>query len=263
MSGIGTKGVGVEKPSNGGMGINPGNVRAKINEVIVTSKMNDKRKKNEITIKMRIETEPVGGDFKGFQIDKDDASKGNYLGKVGTVKASDFAFSTFTFKDKKTGADVTKTDAEQAIGFLRRLAQETVGNQDWFDKDSNYPTWEALGEAFNKEVAFKDVYLNWCIAADKQTNEQGYPVYWLFLPKPDKGFKVFASDKSETPVQKFDSVLHIQGGAPSKPVGGFDPNNIPSAGSGAAGHPLLDDQPGDLPWETGNDDAAAAGLLDA
>jgi hypothetical protein len=264
MSGIGTKGVGVEKVSTGGMSINPGNVRAKINEVTITAKYNEKKTRNEVTVKLRIETEPIGGDFKGFQIDKNDPTQGTFLGRVGTVKASDFPFSTFTFKDKKSGEMITKTDAEQTIAFLRRVAQETVGNQEWFDKDSNYPTWEALGEAFNAEVAFKDVFLNFCLAADKQINEAGYPQYWLFLPKPEKGFKTFGNDTSETPVQRFDPVLHIQGEKSSaKPVGGFTGDNIPTASPGNAEKFMQDEDASDLPWEKNNAPSAADDLLDA
>jgi hypothetical protein len=65
--------------------LEPGNHKVKIVGVKYNP-VNIRGYENAVNLIYVLESEPVGGDFQGFQIDKDDPSKGDHEGRVSWVE---------------------------------------------------------------------------------------------------------------------------------------------------------------------------------
>jgi hypothetical protein len=82
--------------------------------------------------------------------------------------------------------------------------------------------------AFNEDAPFKDMFLDWCIGGQQTTNSEGYPQYYMHLPKWKRGEKQFTMS-GESGLMTYDKVLHlIVKGEAAKTVTAFA---TPSAGS--------------------------------
>lgn len=216
MAGISTKNV---KVGGGSLpkSFAPGNHICKINSIRLDRPPFAKQGEDMYSIVMDLETKPVEN-FEGFFIDKDDESKGRYLGQTGRVKSSKWPYKNSEWNGKKYEM------VDEIIKFIKSLCIE-IGS-DWCDKvDDKYNTIEEFIDGFNADAPYKDVFLEWCIGGQQTTNAEGYPQYFMHLPKWQRGEKLVALP-GDVNIMQFDKVLHVEvkGGEP-KPLNTFDPDS--------------------------------------
>lgn len=202
MGNIQTKHVKVGTGGKNPMSFTPGNRTCKINSITLDRPPFAKSGEVMYNIMMNLETKPIGNGFEGFFIDKDNESKGRYDGQVGRVKSSAFAYKDSEYKGK------TFVMTDEILKFIKTISI-AIGDPDWLDKaDNKYKTIEKLVEGFNSDAPFKDVYLDWCIGGTQDTNEAGYPVYYMNLAKYESGYKQVAPE-GDAHVIPFNKELHI------------------------------------------------------
>jgi hypothetical protein len=210
-----------EKVKGGGFKgkrFNPGNHRCKVNGIYTKEVEDKKNGGTKLQLWITLETEPVGGDFKGWAIDKNDESKGYFLGQVGNVKSNPYGYKSET----KNGVTYVR---EQAVAmFLHILCLEANGSH-WVEE-------------------VNDIYLDWCIGGQKSINDEGYAEYWMNLPKVNKGERVFKNPSKVGNLVAFDEVLHI-----------YIPENQKEIASFGTSEPIAKPETKAEPkWDTEEDD---------
>ena len=168
------------KPGNGvAKIITPGTHVVKINSVLI-EKCHPTilaQSPDAVDVIINVETKPLE-DFVGFQIDKDDASKGNYAGQIGRVKASEWPFKDGV---TKTGHKVSRE--KNLLQFMMNLCINLNVLDWWNNQDGKHDTIEDLYEAFKIEKPFADKWYNATIAGTESVNNAGYPTYYLNVPQ--------------------------------------------------------------------------------
>lgn len=214
MSNLSTKNI-----PTGGEGVSktlePGTSFCKINSISLEE---FKFKPGGLNVMLHLEGEDLGTGFEGFFIDKDRPELGRHKGKVGTVKATEWAFAD---GETKSGIPV-KRDTEM-LKWLKQFCT-SLGCLDWFDnQDEKHPNIESFFTTFNKEKPFAKSFYRFCIAGKEYTNRGGYTAYELFLPKYSKeGVPVEKDDVTVAKLIKFNPSEHIK----KKKV-----ENVPSFGA--------------------------------
>lgn len=183
----------------------PGNHRCKINGIYVKEKEDKKLGGTKLELFLTLETEPIGGDFKGFKIDKDDESKGFLLGQVGNVRSNPYGYKTET-KDGKTYV------RENSIAsFIHILCLEVAGSN-WVEvNDGKFKTFEDFIDGFNAQQPLKDIFIDYAIGGMLYTDDEGYPSYYMNLVKTSKGERAFKNPNKSSygALVQFDTVLHV------------------------------------------------------
>lgn len=214
--------------------IQPGNHTAKINKISVEKGYKD----DMLHVVMNLETTPMGDDFEGFFIDKDNESLGRHLGQVGRVKASDWAFA-----DSTTKGGVAISRDREMLRFLANLCA-ALDCTKWLDaQDDKHDTIQSLYDQFEKDKPYAGKFLNWCIAGKEYKGKQNnYINFDLYLPKFTKTAAPFESvdvPEKDSKLIKFSVSDHIkklkdEGGStvtefgtqnaeiPTAPAGGHD-----------------------------------------
>ncbi len=194
---IQTGGEGVSKT------LEPGNVLAKINGISLDE---FKFKPGAYHIILHLEGEDQGSNFEGFYYDKDRPELGRHKGKIGNVKATEWAFA-----DGETKSGIPVSRDQEMLKFLKQvcIATNTVS---WLDaQDEKHDTIESLFTAFSKDKPFKDEFFAFCIGGKEYTNKGGYTAYDLFLPKFTKdGVSIEKEDASSSKLLKFNPDEHIR-----------------------------------------------------
>jgi len=155
----------------------PGNSKIKINKIYLEVPPFDK---NACTVMIEAEGVEMDPPFEGFNIDRDNPSKGKLKGQAGRIRSSRYAYNsatvgTFTF-DRDT----------QVIRFLNNICTAT-NCMEWLEKeDGKHATIDSLVEKLNTDMPFKDVFFNVCIGGKEFENKGGYTAYDLFFPKFSK-----------------------------------------------------------------------------
>ena len=194
-------------PSGSGMSksILPGAKVLKINSITL-DKVSYKEDAYHLTL--HTETEPVEG-LDGFFIDKDDASKGKYLGQIGRIKAGSFPFSDGT---TKSGIKIERD--RTILQFVKNVATE-LGFYDWFEaQDNKFSSIEEFVLFLDSAKPFKNIYFN-AVVSGKEYEKNGYINYDLFFPKFDKTSKPMEAIKlvdtaNQGALIKFDNEVHIK-----------------------------------------------------
>lgn len=192
--------------------LNPGNVKAKINSVV----LEDHRfKEGGKQLILHIETEEIGNGFEGFLIDKDNPEAGRYKGQIGRVRTSEYPYVT-----EETRFGHVDRDAE-ILKAVKSLCT-AIGATKWFDdQDEKHETIDEFIQAFNSDAPFKDKWLDFCLGGREYTNDAGYTNYDLFLPKFKKGMSPYeAVGTKDSKLIKFDETVHIKK-KEAKPVEAF------------------------------------------
>jgi len=214
--------------SDGGSGtpktIGPGNHTLKINSITLEDFQFIDGAKH---LMLHTETEPIEG-FEGFFIDKDDESKGHYLGQIGRVKASQYAYAN---GETKSGIKIQRD--RSLMMFLANLSK-SYGITGWFEEqDNKFNTIEEFVKNFSDNAPIKDVYLDFCIAGKEYENKAGYTAYDLWLPKAENNKYAYGDVNSER-ILKYDEAKHLKK-IEVKPVDKFgdddDDFKIPSKSS--------------------------------
>lgn len=201
----------------------PGNSVCKVNSVRLEK---FQFKENSYVLILNLESEPVGENFEGFFIDKDDPSLGRYLGQVGRVRAQKYPYSDAVTSKINISRD------QEILKFIKNLCIAT-DSLEWFEgADEKFETIEEFVEAFNNDAPFKDVYLNFCLYGKEYVNRQGYTNFDLFLPKFTRQASPFESLKAKTTkLIKFNEKEGIIGKEEPKEVNSFDTtDNYQSSG---------------------------------
>jgi hypothetical protein len=194
-------------PSGSGMSksILPGAKVLKINSITL-DKVSYKEDAYHLTL--HCETDPVEG-LDGFFIDKDDTSKGKYLGQIGRIKAGSFPFSDGT---TKSGIKIERD--RTILQFVKNVATE-LGFYDWFEaQDNKFNTIEDFVLFLDSAKPFKNIYFN-AVVCGKEYEKNGYINYDLFFPKFDKTSKPMEAIKlvdtaNQGALVKFDNDVHIK-----------------------------------------------------
>lgn len=182
--------------------LKPGNVKVKINKVELEAYT---FKPGAYHVICHVETEPIGEDFEGFAIDKNNPSLGHHLGQISKVKAGQYAFADATLTNAK-GTKEIKRDNEimRHIKFIC-LA---VNKKDWFDaQDGKHATIESFVAAFEADKPFKDVFIYTCLAGKKYKNDKGFDAYDLHFAKYADGKAGFSKDANA--VVPFNEKIHV------------------------------------------------------
>jgi hypothetical protein len=182
--------------------IEPGNVTCKITKVTLDPVP---YKAGALNINLHVETEPIGGDFEGFLIDKDTPDLGRYQGQIGRIRMAEYPFAD--------GLTKTNIEIKRDTEMLKRLDLlcKELNCSDWLQaQDNKHETIESLFEQFNIDKPYADKYLYMCVGGKEYLNKEGYVNYDLFLPKAVKGKYAFKNVDDKTHVMEFEKVEHIK-----------------------------------------------------
>ena len=183
--------------------IQPGHVECKINSISL-----DKvpYKEGAYNLCLHVETAPLGDDFEGFLVDKDNPNGPRYEGQIGKVRMGEWPYSD---GETKSGIKVSRDiEIVKAISNICRQTGATV----WFDaQDGLHQTIEDFVAQFNQDKPFKDVYLKLCVAGREYMNKAGYMNYDLYLPKQAKGqLNMQKADAETIKLMPFNEEVHIK-----------------------------------------------------
>jgi hypothetical protein len=202
----------------------PGTHKCKINSIKLEVAPFDKEAS---VVLLNVESEPMGDDFEGFFIDKDNPEAGRFLGQVGRVRASEYPFKNGT---TKSGIAVNK-DLE-ILKAIQNIAKVT-GTLKWMEDNNNkFETIEEYVEAYNNDAPFKDVFINMTLAA-REYFKDNYPKYDLFLPRamrPSINMESCTVAEENSKLVKFDEAVHIKR-KKQENVESFGGNDIPTSSS--------------------------------
>lgn len=224
----------------------PGNHKAKILKIELRERPFKTKTGATITdIVLHLETEPIGGNFKGLKKDYTDDSKGVFLGQVAKVRSNEWGFSD---GQNRSGDPI---DAQkEMLKALKSLCME-IGQLKWFqDQDEKLPTASQLVEAINKAELFKDHYLYWCLASRQYMNKKNYATDDLYLPRYSKeDGKPFSKKMDDLIV--YNSAKHLV-----KPAGAANTSNSTAQTTPPNQTSILDNQNddnlGDPDWLNGD-----------
>ena len=165
-----------------------------------------KFKAGALNVILHLEGEDLGKDFEGFFIDKDRPELGRYKGKVGTVKATEWAFA-----DGETKTKIPVNRDQEMLKWLKQFCT-SIGCLPWLEsQDDKHATIQSLFAAFDKEKPFAGKFYHFCIAGKEYTNKSGYTAYELFLPKYSKEGVPVEHDYVTVPkLIKFNPSEHIK-----------------------------------------------------
>ena len=184
--------------------IAPGNKEVKINAITLERPTYDL---NAYFLVMNVETRPID-DFEGFFIDKDNQSLGRYLGQVGKVKTSEYAYKDGT---TKTGISVSRD--MDILKAIQNICRNTDSLQWMETNDEKHETIEDYVHAFNQEAPFKDKFINVCVGGKEYQNREGYTNYDLFLVRNQRtayNMEPGNTNPDNSKLIKFDEALHIK-----------------------------------------------------
>jgi len=183
--------------------IQPGIVECKINSVSL-----DKvpYKEGAYHLSLNVESTPMGDDFEGFLIDKDNPDSGRYDGQIGRVRFSEWPYSD---GETKTGIKISR-DTE-IVKAVQNICKETHCT-DWLEaQDNKHETIEEFVMAFNSDKPFKDKFVKMCVAGREYMNKAGYMNYDLYLPRAGRGqSSIESTEKELSKLIAFDSEAHIK-----------------------------------------------------
>ncbi|MEY2869783.1 MAG: hypothetical protein RIR01_2285 [Bacteroidota bacterium] len=223
MCALKTKGVaksGVSKE------LRPGNRVARIFSIALTKPAFAKEGTPEFYLEAVLEGEHLDN-FEGFDIEFGKPEKGKFKGQSAKVKLSKYTFKDF----KKKDGEVVPLE-EQVMQLLHRLAT-ALGNPGWLDSmDGKCDNIQQLVGEFNRNTAFKQKYLNWCLGGKEKTvevNGKFYPRYYLHVPpyKDRAGVVIcetpYADPKdTSTTVTVFNKDLHVEKEESAQPSAAFN-----------------------------------------
>ena len=155
-----------------------------------------------------LEGEPVGGDFVGLPIDKNNPALGNYIGPIGTVKSAPWPFSDFTFKGEMIQRD------DQIFRWIMTFAKQLGVLDDIINDGLEASTIEDYIADIKKYFVKPGLYAHFTLAGQEYFKEGStYPNYYLNFPKPAKGFYPYSGIYNEANEAQnfmlFDSEAHI------------------------------------------------------
>lgn len=183
--------------------IQPGIVECKINSITL-----DKvpYKEGAYNLSLNVESQPMGDDFEGFLVDKDNPDSGRYEGQIGRVRFSEWPYSD---GETKTGIKISR-DTE-IVKAIQTICKETSSTA-WLEAQDNvHETIEDFVAAFNSDKPFKNKFVKMCVAGREYMNKAGYINFDLYLPRAGRGqVSMETIDRESSKLIAFDSEAHIK-----------------------------------------------------
>lgn len=185
--------------------IQPGNNIVKINDVKLFHA--DFMENNGYRVVMECETKPIDG-FEGLLIDKDDPSKGNYLGQIGSIDTNKWYHKDGVTKSgKKVSRDMC------ILSDIKKICIATHC-ETWFTQaDGKYETIEQFVEAFNIDKPFKDKWVAMCVAGreySKTRDGKEYKGYNLYLPFDSGTKRAMVAEELKGAVIQYNEAEHLK-----------------------------------------------------
>lgn len=156
----------------------------------------------------------LGPDFDGFLIDKNNPGGKKFVGQVGRVRMSPYAFEDRTFAD---GSKVTRDNS--ILLAIDRLAI-SAGCKEAIDLIEANTIEELVQKA---KAVFLNKKVNMCVGAKEYTNKSGYKEFDLFLPRPKDGKYSHTSATDTSNLMQYDASVHIIKEKEAKAVESFEP----------------------------------------
>lgn len=120
--------------------------------------------------------------FIGFARDKDNPAMGNYLGQVGRVDLTQWAFESKTIRGKNGDFEVDRDSS--ILREFHKLAVACSSNGTNKVDELMEGTVETIEDFIKKaDKVLSGITLNFVIAGKEWINDQGYTQYNLFLPR--------------------------------------------------------------------------------
>lgn len=203
MNKLSTKNIKTDGEGGVSKTLDPGTNLCKINNITLEE---FKFKEGALNVMLHLEGEDLGKEFEGFFINKDKPELGRHKGKVGQVKATEWAFA-----DGETKSGVAVSRDKEMMKYLKQFCT-SLGCLAWFDaQDEKHDTIQSIYAAFAKDKPFKDQFYRFTIGGKEYTNRGGYKAYELFLPKYSKeGTPVEKDDVATSKLIKYNETDHIR-----------------------------------------------------
>lgn len=209
----------------------PGNHIAKINNISLRwPEYLKKKNEKAYEVVLDLETKPIGDSFEGWLLDEKNEKGPRFLGQTGRIKTRKWPYKDGSW----TGGGKTVTfDMTDDILKVIQLIELECGTDFLVKTSGKYDTIEEIVEAFDKAQPFKDIYMKWCVGGEEDMQDNGHPKYYMFLPKFERGYKLFSKEDDVAHVLTFDKVLHVEvKGDAATPVNSF-PASTPAEAGGA------------------------------
>ena len=211
----------------------PGNHICKINNISLRWPEYLKKKgEKAYEVILDLETEPKGDSFEGWLIDSKNESGPRFAGQTGRIKSRKWPYKDGSW----TGQGKTvKFDMVDDILKVIKLIENECKSTFLMDTSGKYDTIEEVVEAFDKAKPFENIYIKWCVGGEEDMQENGHPKYYMYLPKFEKGYKLFSNNDNPEHVLVYNKALHVdvKGGAAA--VSGFSGNTPPPIAGNAGG----------------------------
>lgn len=218
--------------------INPGTVRVRLNDLVLETLP---YAGGSLQVQMHFESEPVADEsFIGLQIDRLDASKGNYKGQVARVKAQPYLFTDYTYNGNTTSKET------QVYKWLIRVA-DSIGLRAQLDTIQASSIEEYVFKA--AKVLCNPAHFFFATIAGEEYDKLGsdgnnYTSYRLQLPKATRDKFPLALDATSPKFMEFNKAEHIKAKKPVEAVQEFGGTEDFSGGMSASmgsGSPFTDD----------------------
>jgi len=203
MNKLSTKNIKTDGEGGVSKTLEPGTNLCKINNVTLEE---FKFLPGSYNVMLHLEGEDLGADFLGFFIDKGNESLGRHKGKVGVVKATEWAFA-----DGETKGKVPVKRDNEMLKFLKQLCT-SLGCLEWLNaQEEKHSTIESYYTALAKDKPFGSTFFRFCIGGKEYTNRGGYKAHELFLPKYSKvGVPIERDDVQTSKLIKYNPAEHIK-----------------------------------------------------
>lgn len=180
--------------------LEPGNFRVRLLNIFLQPERDPKFGDKLI---MKLESEPIGGNFRGFKIDPADESKGTFAGRTGSVSYTRYGYKDFTFES----GDVVLKEEELQIAI--RDICEIFGIMSWYDGvDGKYQNMSEFIKGFDLEQPFKGIWFNICISGRQYLNKANYVNHEMWVTPDHKTLGV-GMHLDPAKVQKFVYSQHV------------------------------------------------------
>lgn len=195
--------------------LNPGNVAARIYDLQLIPGYNA----DSYHLVLHLESAPLGDDFEGFFIDKDDQSKGRFQGQIGRVK-----YSQYAFEDKTLPSGAVVNRDQNILKALIAIAK-SLGLNEQLDGITAETIEDFVAKAKDIFTDSETGYLYLCLGGRAYTDKAGYTKYDLHLAKYKDGKYAFSSLDNKDNVVVFNQKDHIiaEKKKDSEPVNEFEP----------------------------------------
>lgn len=198
--------------------IDAGNQELKINSITLNTPPYDQEAYDLV---LNTESKPMGAEFQGFLVDANNQNGPRYLGQVGRIKFSRYAFNNASLP---SGVEIKRDDS--ILKALITIAEAQGKRAELNAIKAN--TVEEFVAAANK-VLCDGVYYNFCVGGREWVNKEGYTNLDLFLPKfTAQATAIEAVGVENSKLITFDKDAHIvalKKKEESNPIGAFEPSS--------------------------------------